>query len=94
MGRLPSPPHAAQAAETTRKPMQRANIPAAKMAPLVRDMAARDTLYLKSSEEVARRHGNGRGHVHDCVDLYLHKRIAQIERRLGITPGFLTERAS
>ena len=75
--------------ETQRKGPTRANVSAAKMAPLVRDMAAREALYRKDSEAVAKSYGASRLAIADCVDVNLDSRIRAIEIRLGITPGFI-----
>lgn len=77
-----------QVVEIKRKSMGRASVSAADMAPLVRDMAARDLFYRKSSEAVAISYGNGRGHIQDCGIINLDQRLRRVEIKLGLTPGF------
>ena len=75
--------------QTKKKGPTRANVSAAKMAPLVRDMAAREALYRKDSEAVAKSYGASRLAITDCVDVNLDSRLRAVEHRLGMTGGFI-----
>lgn len=77
-----------QVVEIKRKSMGRASVSAADMAPLVRDMAARDLFYRKNSEAVAVSHANGRLHIVDCGLVNLDQRLRRVEIKLGLVPGF------